>query len=62
MGSDVPRFLISLLAELWLRNIAKTVRFDRSAVTIADVPMLPVEPTTRIVSVDDLVDTALESC
>lgn len=41
----------SLSAEFWFRIMAKTLRLERNAAVMADVPMFPVDPTTRTVSI-----------
>ena len=50
MPSSDPMYLTSFEAEVWLRTMARTFRLLRSAAVTAEKPMLPVEPTTKTVS------------
>lgn len=54
--------LISLLAESWFRTTAKTLRCERRAAVTAEVPMFPVDPTTRTVSIAALKDMRCVEC
>jgi hypothetical protein len=49
--SEEPTCLTRLLAESWLRTIARTLRLERNAAITAETPRFPVDPTTGTVSI-----------